>query len=83
LRVFGNRILKRIFEPKREKVAGGWRRLHNEDLCNLYTVLNIKSRKRQAGHVACMEARRNAILWLENLKSRDHLEDLGIDRKII
>jgi hypothetical protein len=35
-----NRVLRRIFGPKREEVMGGWRRLHNEDLHNLYTSLN-------------------------------------------
>jgi hypothetical protein len=34
--VFENRVLRRIFGPKREKVEGGWRRLHNEELHNLY-----------------------------------------------
>jgi hypothetical protein len=38
LRVFGNRVLRRIFGPKREEVAGGWRRLHNEELRRLYTL---------------------------------------------
>jgi hypothetical protein len=36
LRVFDNRVLRGIFGPKREEVAGGWRRLHNEELRNLY-----------------------------------------------
>jgi hypothetical protein len=36
LRVFENRLLRKIFGPKREEVAGGWRRLHNEVLHNLY-----------------------------------------------
>jgi hypothetical protein len=40
-RVFENRVLRRIFGPKREEVAGGWRRLHNEELHNLYTSPNI------------------------------------------
>jgi hypothetical protein len=39
LRVFENRVLRGIFEPKREEVAGGWRRLHNEELHNLYASL--------------------------------------------
>jgi hypothetical protein len=39
--VFGNRVLRRIFGSKREEVAGGWRRLHNEELHNLYASLNI------------------------------------------
>jgi hypothetical protein len=39
--VFGNRVLRRIFGPKREEVARGWRRLHNEELYDLYTSSNI------------------------------------------
>jgi hypothetical protein len=34
-RVYENRVLRRIFGPKREEVAGGWRRPHNEELCNV------------------------------------------------
>jgi hypothetical protein len=41
LRVSDNRVIRRIFGPKREKVAGGWRRLHNEELHNLYASHNI------------------------------------------
>jgi hypothetical protein len=58
LRVFENRLLRRIFGPKREEVVGGWRRLHNEELHNnLYASPNvirvIKSRMiGWAGHVA-------------------------------
>jgi hypothetical protein len=53
LRVFENRVLRRIFGPKRE-VTGGWRKLHNEELHNLYSLSGIirmiKSRmKRWAG----------------------------------
>jgi hypothetical protein len=59
LRLLENRALGRIFGPKREKVAEGWRRLHNEELYNLYClsgiVKMIKSRRmRWAGHVARM-----------------------------
>jgi hypothetical protein len=39
--VLENRVLRRIFRPKREEVAGGWRRLHNEELRNLYSATNI------------------------------------------
>jgi hypothetical protein len=39
--MFKNRLLRRIFGPKREEVATGWRRLHNEELHNLYTSLSI------------------------------------------
>jgi hypothetical protein len=41
LRVFENRVLRRMFGPKREEMAGGWRRLHNEELPNLYGSSNI------------------------------------------
>jgi len=43
--VFENRVLRRIFEPKREEVVGGWRKLHNEELHNLYTLPSIKAIK--------------------------------------
>jgi hypothetical protein len=63
--VFECRVLIRISGPKREEVAGGWRRLYNEELHNFYSSSNIisviKSRKmRWAGHIACMEELRNA-----------------------
>jgi hypothetical protein len=59
LRVFENRILRRIFGPKRDEVIGEWRKLHNEELHNLYSspdiIRQVKSRRmRWAGHVACM-----------------------------
>ena len=60
LRVFENRVLRRIFRPKRDGITGEWRKLHNEELNDLYSspiiVRVIKSRRmRWAGHVACME----------------------------
>jgi hypothetical protein len=65
LRVFENRVMRRIFGPKGNEVTGGWRKLHNEQLHNLYSlpsiIIMIKSRKmRWAGHVARMGAKRNA-----------------------
>jgi len=41
LRVYENRVLRKIFGPKKEEVAGGWSRLHNEELHNLYASPNI------------------------------------------
>jgi hypothetical protein len=63
--VFENRVLRRIFGPKRDEVTGGWRKLHTEELHNLYPSLNIiriiKSRRmRQAGHIARMGEKRDA-----------------------
>jgi hypothetical protein len=57
LRVFENRVLRRIFGPKRDGVTGGWRKLHNEELHNLYSsssiIRIIKSRRmRWVGHLA-------------------------------
>jgi hypothetical protein len=65
LRVFENRVLRRIFGPKRDDVTGDWRKLHNEELHNLYSSPNIirmiKSRRmRWAGHLARMGVTRNA-----------------------
>jgi hypothetical protein len=62
MRVFENRVLRRIFGPKRDEVTGGWRKLHNEELYNLYSspsiIRMIKSRRmRWAGHVARMGQR--------------------------
>jgi len=39
--VFENRVLRRIFEPKRDEVTGEWRKLHNEELNDLYSSTNI------------------------------------------
>jgi hypothetical protein len=39
--VFENRMLRRIFGPNRDGVTGGWRKLHNGEICNLYSSLNI------------------------------------------
>jgi len=57
--VFENSVLRRVFGPKRDKVTGEWKKLHNEELKDLYSLPNIlrvvKSRRmRWAGHVAHM-----------------------------
>jgi hypothetical protein len=67
LRVFENKMLRRMFGPKRDEVSGGWRKLHNEELDNLYSspdiIRIIKSRRvRWAGHVAGKEEKRNAYI---------------------
>jgi hypothetical protein len=62
LRLFENRVVRRIFGPKRDEVAGNWIKLHNEELNDLYSSPNIvlmnKSRRmRWAGHVVHMGER--------------------------
>jgi hypothetical protein len=57
--MFENRVLRRIFGPKRDEVTGKWRKLHNEELLILYSSPNIirqskSKRMRWAGHVARM-----------------------------
>jgi hypothetical protein len=64
LRVFENSVLRRIFGLKRDEVTGEWRKLHNEELRDLYSspsvIRIIKSRRmRWSGHVARMEEKRN------------------------
>jgi hypothetical protein len=87
LRVFENRVLRKIFGPKREE-DGSWRKLHNDELHNLYSLLNIvrviKSRRmRWAGHVACMgRGEVFSWFWLGGLKAGDHWEGLGIRGRI-
>jgi hypothetical protein len=65
LKVFENRVLKRIFEQKRDERANGWRKLHNKELHNVYSSSNIirmiKSGMTWTGHLACMGEKRNAF----------------------
>jgi hypothetical protein len=82
-------VLRRIFGPKRDEVTGEWRRLHNEELHALYSSLNvirvIKSRTlRWVGHVARVGENRGAYrVSVGKLMEGDHLEDLGVDGRII
>jgi hypothetical protein len=69
LRVFETKVLRSIFGPKRDEVTGGWRKLHNEELRDLYSspsiIRKIKSRRmRWAGHLARMGEKRNAYRLL-------------------
>jgi hypothetical protein len=69
LRVFGNRVLRRIFGPRRDEVTGEWRKLHNEELHDLnssQSIIKIMKGKRMrwAEHVSRMGEKRNANRWL-------------------
>jgi hypothetical protein len=78
LKVFKNRVLRRIFGPKRDEVTGGWRKLHNEELHNLNssssTIRIIMPRRmRYAEHVARKGRRRIHIgFWSKRQKKTDH-----------
>ncbi|KAJ4433501.1 hypothetical protein ANN_15805 [Periplaneta americana] len=80
LRVFENKILRKIFGAKRDEVTGEWRKLHNGELHALFSspdiIRNIKSRRlRWAGHVAHMGESRNAYrVLVERLEGKRHLE---------
>ena len=88
-RMFENMVLRKIFGPTRNEVTGELRRLHNEELNDLYSspkiVRVIKSRiMRWAGHVARMGEDKGYIgSWWGNRRERDHWGDLGVDGWII
>jgi hypothetical protein len=78
--------LRRVFEPRREEVVGDWRRLHNEELRNVYALPNIIQviqtlRMAWEGHVACMEEMRRAYSILVGKPGGK--EDVGVGGRII
>jgi hypothetical protein len=86
--VFENRVLRGVFGTKRDEVIREWRKLHDDELNDLYCstkiIRVIKSRMRWAGHVAHIG--RGEVytgFWLGNVRERDHLEDPGVDGRII
>jgi hypothetical protein len=86
--VFENRVLRRIFRPKRDKVRREWRKLHNKELNDLYPspniVREIKPRRMGwAGHVARMGEKRGVYsVLVVKPEDKNHLGDRGVDGKI-
>jgi hypothetical protein len=88
LRVFENRELRRVFGPKRDEVTVEWRKLHNEELNDLYSLPNIVRvvklrRMRWAGYVACMGGEKGVHMVLGNLSERGHWGDPDVDGRIV
>jgi hypothetical protein len=76
LRVFENRVLRRIFGPKRDEVTGEWRNWHNEELRDFYSLPSIiriikSGRTRWAGHVAQMGEERNMYRLLVGVRGEE------------
>jgi hypothetical protein len=78
LRVFENRVLRRIFGPKRDEMTGGWRKLHNEVLNKFYSLPSITSMigsRSEMGRECRSNGHRHIGYWWENLKEGDNQED--------
>ncbi|KAJ4433798.1 hypothetical protein ANN_16110 [Periplaneta americana] len=87
LKVFENKVLRKIFATKRDEVTGEWRKLHNTELHALYSspdiIRKIKFKSlRWAGHVVRMGESRNAYRVLD-LRQKDLWEDRDVDGRII
>jgi hypothetical protein len=82
-----NLLIRRTFRPRRDEITGEWRRLHNEELNDLYcspnTIRVIKTRRmRWAGHVSRMEERRGVYKVFVRKPEGDNLGDPGVDGRI-
>jgi hypothetical protein len=84
LRVFENRVLRKIFGFETDEMIREWRKVQNVEVHNLYSSSDIirmmKSRKmRWSGCVARLREMRNTTFWPENVMGREHSENLDID----
>jgi hypothetical protein len=85
--VFENRVLRRIFGPKRDEVTGEWRKLDCGELYNFYSSPDVirqskSKRMRWVGHVARMGEGRNVQGFDGSLKGKDQLKDKGVDGRM-
>jgi hypothetical protein len=89
LRVFENRVLRKIFRPKRVDIREAWKRLHNKELYDQYSSpnvirMNILRKMRRGQAYSTHGERRDACKLLVGIpEGKFHLEDLGVYRRII
>jgi len=85
LRVFENRVLRKIFGPKRDEVTGKWRKLLNEELCGLYSSSGDQIKKNQLDRTCSTMGERNGTyrVLVGRCDGKNHLEDLSLGGSII
>jgi hypothetical protein len=77
--VFENRVLRRIFGPKRDEVTGGYRKIHNEELHNLYSSPSVIRMMRWVEHVARIGEKRTAYrILVGKPEGKNHWEDRDV-----
>jgi hypothetical protein len=81
-------VLRRILGLKRDEATGEWRRLHNEELYDLYSpniigVINSRKWGVQGMYYVCGRGEMPTMFWWGDLREGDNLENPGIDRRII
>jgi len=86
LKVFENRVLRKMFGPKKEEVTRHRREVHNEEVYDLYSlpyvIWMVKSRRISCGGASGREAETHTWSWLGRLKE-DHLVDMGVDDRTV